>query len=147
MSRDDREFAVKGSYPGLNIQYPISQLILSGKKTVETRTYTIPSKYVGLPLLLIETPGHDGNFAARIQAIIIFGPAFLYKSKSEFYRDSKRHCVFPDSPWAWQESKPKWGWPIVSIQTFKNPIVFSQKKGIRFTKKISLNTLNVNLNA
>ena len=29
----------KKSYVGINIQFPISQLIVDGKKTIETRTY------------------------------------------------------------------------------------------------------------
>ena len=38
---------------GINIQFPISQLILSGDKTVETRTYPIPERYLGVDLALI----------------------------------------------------------------------------------------------
>ena len=34
-------------YTALNVQYPISQDILSGEKTIETRTYVIPEKYLG----------------------------------------------------------------------------------------------------
>lgn len=128
---------MKRTLPGINIQFPISQLILNGKKTVETRTYTLPEKYVHQDLYLVETPGDNGIFRARIIAIIQFGKPFLYESKREFYKDIKRHNVNPESLWAWQD-KPKWGWPIVSLEKLKSPQVFNGVRGIRFTKKISL---------
>jgi hypothetical protein len=124
-------------YTGVNIQWPISSLILSGEKTIETRTYPIPQSYVGCEMVLIETPGPNGNFKARIVAIVKFGKSFKYKSKKHFYKDMQYHKVSPDSPWAWNE-KPKWGWPIEVVKKLKVPVTFARKKGIRYTKDVSL---------
>ena len=127
------------TYPGINIQWPISELILSGEKTIETRTYPIPKKYLNQEMVFIETPGPKGKFKARVRAIIKFTNCFQYKSKKEFYADFKRHRVSKDSSWAWKE-KSKWGWEILVVKfvdgTFQNP------KGIIFTKEIRLSNLN-----
>jgi hypothetical protein len=128
----------KRSYPGINIQFPISQLIISGKKTVETRTYPIPSHYVGIEMALIETPGKKGNFTARVIGIVRFGPSFKYKSKKEFYSDFKRHHVTADSPWAWTGNKKKWGWPVEMIKPLNSTIPIKKRTGIKFTKSIEL---------
>ena len=45
---------------GLNIQYPFSQLILAGAKTIEARSYPLGHRNIARPgerLFVIETPG------------------------------------------------------------------------------------------
>jgi hypothetical protein len=128
---------VKSTLPGVNIQHPISTLIAEGKKTVETRTYPMPESYVGQKILIIETPGPGGKFKSRAIAIAIFGPSFKYKSKAEFYSDFEKHKVSKDSKWAWKD-KPKWGWPILEIVPIKEPFSINGKKGMRFTRSISV---------
>lgn len=127
----------KKTYTGINIQYPISQLILSGEKTIETRTYPIPKKYIGQEMLMIETPGKSGKFKARIIAIIRFDECFKYLNSREFYKDVKRHCVTPDSPWAWSDEKPKWGWSLNVIRLMK-PRNLRKRSGIVFSTGLSL---------
>lgn len=124
-------------YTGINIQWPISQLIIAGDKTIETRTYPIPKKYLNQEMLLIETPGKMGNFRARIVAIIKFTDCFQYRSSAEFYADSKLHSVTKDSPWAWN-SKGKWGWKVEVIKKLDNEIPAPTEKGIVYTQSISL---------
>ena len=126
----------KTTYTGINIQYPISQLILSGEKTIETRTYPIPAKYLGQDMLMIETPGKTGKFKSRIVAIIRFDECFPYKSSKEFYKDTKGHCVTPDSNWAWTDEKPKWGWPVKYLALVK-PKSVAKRLGIKFTLNLS----------
>jgi hypothetical protein len=123
--------------PGINIQYPISQLIVNGSKIIETRTYPLPTKYLGKDLFLFETPGPDGHFRARVIAIIRFSNSFKYASKKKFYEDSKRHLVNEDSPWSWKE-KPKWGWKVESVSPLKKPVEIAQRRGIVFTSSISI---------
>lgn len=123
--------------PGLNIQFPISQMILSGEKTVETRTYPLPGKYKSKPILLIETPGNNKTFRTRASGIVVFGESFPYHSKKEFYADFNRHKVDESSIWAWK-GKRKWGWPIERFIAFKIPVEISQKRGIVFTTKIQI---------
>lgn len=125
----------KNGYVGVNIQWPISRSILDGKKSIETRTYPLPSKYINVPLILVETPGRKKEFHARGVAIITFGRSFEYKSKKDFYEDVRNHLVSKDSPWAWK-SKSKWGWPILSIKKI-DPIEI-KNRGIIFRSGIQL---------
>jgi hypothetical protein len=125
---------------GINIQFPISRLILTGSKTVETRTYPIPKKYIGVDLLMIETPGKEGNFKARVVGTIRFEDSFEYSSKSAFYRDSKRHRVTQNSKWAWSD-KTKWGWPIRVIDVLSEPREVKNRIGIKFTKNVILKSV------
>lgn len=128
----------KNEFTGINIQYPISRLILTGKKTIETRTYPIPKKYIGCQLIIIETPGKGETFSARMIGLVSFGDSFKYANASEFYKDSNLHFVDKSSPWKWNNSKPKWGWPIISITPFKKEIPAPKRKGIKYTTGISL---------
>src|SRR4029450_4821616 len=52
--------------PGINIQVPWAEAILSGQKVIETRFYPLPGKWVGQPLAVIETPGRARGFKSHI---------------------------------------------------------------------------------
>lgn len=122
--------------PGLNIQFPISQKILDGKKTIETRTYPLPKKYEFQPMYLVETPGSSGHFETRISGIITFRGSYLYESETAFYQDSKHHLVTKNSPWAWK-TKPKWAWVIANVTAFTIPLSPGyEKRGIVFTRRM-----------
>lgn len=129
---------IKKKITGINIQFPISQLIISGQKTIETRTYPIPSSYVNQEMALIETPGKQGKFKSRVIAIIKFNDSFKYSSKQRFYSDSSKHQVTKDSKWAWVDGIEKWGWPVEVITVLKKPIPISKKIGIKYTKNIEV---------
>ena len=129
---------MKKRFSGINIQFPISRLIISGEKTVETRTYPLPEKFVGKELLVIETPGESGNFKARVIGKIVFGPSFKYETAKDFYADEKRHRVDKNSKWKWQTGKNKWGWPILRFTRLIEEVPAPKAKGIRFTRDIEL---------
>lgn len=128
----------KRTYTGINIQYPISRLILEGAKTIETRTYPIPKEYIGKEMAIIETPGKEGNFKARVVGLIVFGESFLYEDEQSFYADSKRHCVTKRSPWRWTGDKKKVGWPILRVTPLKNAVLAPSLKGIVYTKNVEI---------
>ena len=127
----------KKTYTGINIQWPISRKILSGEKSIETRFYPIPTKYLNQEMLLIETPGKQGEFKSRIIATIKFTKCFKYKDPDSFYADYHRHFVDKDSPWAWKD-KPKWGWQVEVVRIIDPQRVFEERKGIVYTKGILL---------
>jgi hypothetical protein len=113
---------------------------MSGKKTVETRSYPIPQKYIGQPLALIETPGPRGKREAgiehaRIIGIVTFSRSFEYKTKRHWLQDVARHCVKGDDPqFQYQLGKPKWGWEIGRVQPIVPAVDAPLKKGIVFAK-------------
>ena len=123
-------------FDGINIQYPISKLIVEGTKTIETRTYQIPKKYLNKEILLIETPGPEGKFKSRAVAIIKFTNCFKYKNKKHFYQESHLHCVTPDSSWAWKE-KDKWGWEVEIVKVLSQPVEI-KKHGIVYRTEIPI---------
>jgi len=128
------------TYSGVNIQWPWSQLILAQKKTIETRTYPLPVKYIGKELVIIETPGKERLFSTRMIGLIIFGNSFEYESELVFYSHTKKHCVTKDSLWAWNIAKPKWGWPILEVRKFSKQIPLQKRTGIKFSSDIKLDT-------
>jgi len=123
-------------YNGVNVQYPISKLILSGEKVIETRTYKIPEKYLDTDIVMVETPGKKGKFKARVVAIIRFTACFKYNNKTEFYQDFDKHLVDKESPWAWKD-KPKWGWNVEIIKRLEAPVP-CLKRGITFRSNIEV---------
>lgn len=128
---------MKKTLPAVNIQYPISTLILSGVKTIETRTYSLPPAYLNRDMFIIETPGTTGSFVARIVGTIKFKSCFIYGSKKSFYSDFDKHLVDENSKWAWK-NKPKWAWEISEVKLFKKKYDAPNKKGIIFTKEVSV---------
>jgi len=123
---------------GLNVQWPWSQKILSGAKTIETRSYPIPEKHLNKILALVETPGRKGRKyaginSARIIGLVIFSESFPYKSKRQWMRDRNRHLVSEfDDQFSFNASKRKWGWKIRKVVAFKQPRPAPRKKGIVF---------------
>jgi hypothetical protein len=106
----------KRELPGLNVQAPWARMLLDGSKKIETRTYPLPSKYLGSEFWLIETPGRRGKFKSRIIGIICFSECKRYESSSEFYSDSDLHQVREhDLDYFWNPKVPKFGWIVSSI--------------------------------
>jgi hypothetical protein len=124
-------------YSGINIQFPISRLILNKSKTIETRTYPVPSKYLNQEILMVETPGPSGNFKSRAVAIVRFNSCYKYRSKRHFYEEVHLHKVDSNSPWAWTKEKGKWAWTIDLVETLLSPVEIKKRLGIRFTKEIA----------
>jgi hypothetical protein len=130
--------------PGLHVQWPWSELLLSGKKTVETRSYSIPKKYLGMPLALIETPGPDGRRLgkvphARIIGTIVFSESFKYATREEWLKDQSRHQVDPaDRRFSFSENKEKWGWVVARVSKLKVPQAPPKVRGIVFVQNCQI---------
>jgi hypothetical protein len=119
---------------GLNIQVPWSTLLIDGLKSIETRSYHIPMKYVNHPLYLVETPGKLGKFKARIIGTITFSGSFKYPDKISWIDDYNKHLVSQNDPLYGWNDKPKYGWVVSYVEKFDEPIPAPAKKGIVFTK-------------
>jgi hypothetical protein len=75
------------TFLGINVQQPWAELIVSGRKTVETRHYRAPPGYIDKIIALIETPGSHKNFKRRVRGFVIFGQSFRYRSREHFASD------------------------------------------------------------
>ena len=126
--------------PGINIQYPWSQLLLSGEKTIETRFYPIPAKYLSVPLAIIETPGETKNFVARVVGTITFAECTEYRNEKQFREDQSKHLISPGSPFDWSSKKKKWKWSVKSVRKIR-PTLAPKRKGIIWTTSLQINDL------
>jgi hypothetical protein len=126
--------------PGINIQAPWAQAIISGHKVIETRFYPLPDKWIDQPLAIIETPGRTGRFKRRIAGLVIFGPSWCYADRDAFARDRTKHLVDPDDPrFGWKsDSKPKWAWPVVWVEAYEQPLPPEFRAGIRYSRAVEI---------
>jgi len=121
--------------PGINIQHPWSDLIITGKKTIETRNYPIPKHYLNVDMALIQTPGDQKNILPAIIGIIRFTGCKQYKSKQEWQRDQNKHLVTKtDKTYAYKGDVSKWAWTVKVISAFDSPQRPPKRRGIKFTK-------------
>ena len=135
---------MKQVIPGINIQWPWSELLLSGKKTIETRTYPLPEKFRSVDLAIIETPGPRGKVeagisSARIVGTIRFSDSFQYKNKAQWSKDINKHQVAADDPlYGWSNEKDKWAWIVESVRPSKKTYPPPKKRGIIFANGCEL---------
>ena len=125
---------------GINIQWPWSELLLSGAKTVETRSYRLPERLHGVEIAVIETPGKRGKedagiVRARIIGTIVFSKSYRYSSKNHWKREYEKHRVpQDDSLYGYKSDKDKWAWIVESFKKLDRPAPPPAKRGIIFAK-------------
>ncbi len=112
---------------GLELQQPFSGMVMSGMKTIETRSYPLPSSLLYKHICLIESkPGKDGvsdlkDFAynrtgneedgkegethPRILGTIVFSECFEYESEEQWKQDCDAHCVSVETYYDWPRSR------------------------------------------
>lgn len=122
---------------GLNIQAPWAMMIVDGQKTIETRTYNIPDRYLNVPIALVETPGRTGGFRARIVGLIWFSRSKLYETRKSFDADFVEHKVHRDSDYDWKPEKKKYGWVVAKVQKLRVPLPAPAPRGIVWTGKMA----------
>src|SRR6185437_495894 len=122
--------------PGLNVQSPWAELIVSGRKTIETRHYPLPTKYLHVELAVIQTPGSaNPGKKAQIVGTVVFSRCITYGSKQEWKADYRRHLVPEnDKAFGYNSNKPKWGWVVKRVTTFPATVAPPKRRGIRFTQ-------------
>jgi hypothetical protein len=128
--KNDDEILVSG----INIQAPWSNLILSGIKTVETRSYPVPRKYIGKWIALIETSGKTRpSFKARIVGLIKIVESYQYNDRLEWIGDYDSHRVKQDDLlFGFRNDRRKFGWKIIGAITLKESIKPPKSRGIVF---------------
>tara|TARA_Y100000004_G_scaffold197190_1_gene270311 strand:+ start:166 stop:552 length:387 start_codon:yes stop_codon:yes gene_type:complete len=100
---------------GINIndsKNPYTDMILSGKKTVETRRKPTLDPYIGRKVGIIRT----GKGPAKLVGYAKVGKPRKYGSKSEFDSDRRRHRVPSDSK---EEKSSGYGYPLSEVKRVK----------------------------
>ena len=111
---------------GININdkdYPFTEWIFSGIKTIETRRTKSLHPYVGQRVGVIKT----GKGKATLVGFATIGTPIYYKTKAEFRKDENKHRVYEGSQYDIDDIG-KWGYPII------NPVrvmpIYINSKGI-----------------
>jgi len=131
---------------GINIQWPWSELLISGKKSVETRSYALPKRLYGVELAIIETPGKDGKSKAgieraRIIGTIVFDDCYQYRSKNHWLSERAKHRVQQDDRlYGFTADKEKWAWTVKKIEKLDLSAPPPRKRGIIFAKNCKVPT-------
>jgi hypothetical protein len=135
------------SIPGITVQFPWADLILSGQKVIETRFYPLPPKWIGKPLAIIETPGLRGSFKRRVAGIAVLGESFPYANRMAFDLDHKKHLVDSFDPiFGWKSNLgPKWGWPILWVVRHQEQLPGAFRTGMRYSSAVPLFKLPASL--
>ena len=100
---------------GINIndsETPYTSMILSGKKTVETRKKPTLDAYVGEKVGIVRT----GKGPAKLVGYAKVGKPRKYESKREFDRDRKRHRVPAGSK---HDKSSGYGYPLSEVKRVK----------------------------
>ena len=129
---------------GLCVQYPFSQLILAGAKTIEARRYELGSRNIAQPgeeLFLIETPPKASNAAltagvalpakpkvACVVGTVTFSSSQPYPSPAQFRRDGQKHRIREGAKdYDWAGGGEMHAWQVASTTRFEEPIPAGEK--------------------
>ena len=122
----------KGQAMGFMVRGEWANMLLSGEKTVETRSYPIPPELIGQPLLLIKTGTPTGAMAI---GMIQFKGSIRYRSKAAWASDRKRHRVPANSKvYGWKTDKEKHGWVVQSVHPLPAPVPAPDSPSTRTNK-------------
>lgn len=133
LQRLEQESAWQSGNVGLELQKPFSTLLLSGAKTVETRSYPLPAALIGQRISILETQEGAacisaladevmaGDSAVRLIGTVTFSSCFAYASVAEFAADEARHLVPRDSPYMWSKDRIVFAWVVGSADLYEQP--------------------------
>lgn len=119
----------------LEVQSPWSKRLISGEKTIETRSYPLPAGLLGRPIEVMESqPGSDGvstlgdtveAFTAGLSVLgrVVFSRSEAYSSREAWEADVSRHLVPPRSVgYGWKGPGSRvYGWTVAEVEAFSKP--------------------------
>lgn len=106
---------------GINInddKTPWTEMILSGKKTIETRNKPTLNSYIGKRVGIIRT---GKKKKATLVGYCTIGEPIKYESAEEFDKDFKKHRVSSDS--AFYNGGIKYGYPLLNVTKTNEKII------------------------
>ena len=142
--------------PGLNINWPFSQLILAGVKTVEVRSYALGYRNIAQPdveMWLVETPGIANAISkggvlvggvavaprpkdAQIVGAVTFSHSVEYETPAAFRADSENHRIAKGGSYDWDGKAERHAWRVSAVRRLARPVPQPGAKGTTgFTKK------------
>ena len=136
--------------PGLNINWPFSQLILAGVKTAEARSYDLGHHNIAHPhveMWLVETPGDpqalakgmaldgDARIAprpqhAQIVGTLTFSRADRYESLESFRSERECHRIGQGGKYDWHGEGDMYAWRVSGTRRLVQPVPQPGRKGV-----------------
>ena len=130
------------SLPGLNMNWPFSQLILAGVKTVEARSYALGYRNIAhadVEMWLVETPSQgyaisngwvfadDAAVAptpekAQIVGTVTFSRSDEYGSLRAFRADRKNHRIAEGGQYDWDGTGKRHAWRVSAFRRLEQPV-------------------------
>ena len=104
------------------MQAPWGEAILTGKKTIESRSYPLPECLLNQVIWIIDSPEGEvkksalpdsvpaEDFDLKMTGYVIFDKSWVYPSLSAFNKDFKKHLVPCSSGYAWTKERPIYAW-------------------------------------
>ena len=128
---------------GLNIQFPFSQLVLLGAKTIEARTYRLGKGNIaqaGEEMFLIETPGKgmkgalvgdwpvgDPPAKAQVVGTVTFRSSTPYQTTAAWKKDRSQHLIREGASHDWSGDGEMHGWTVGAVRRFARPVPAGSK--------------------
>jgi hypothetical protein len=97
------------------IRTPDDMLLLNGKKTIETATFSLPERFTNIPLYI-------QNEKRELRGVIVFSGSKRYNTLEEFTEDNHRHLVSPSSKFHFNNRVRTYGWIVSKVEKFDNPM-------------------------
>ena len=110
-----------------------ADLIVSGKKSIETRRSRSLDNLIGNRVKIVRTTGKGDE--ARVIGEVTIGEPIQYKTRAEFAKDYDKHLVDEDSDFAFQDGG-KFGYPMINPERYETPYPMPKRKGIVYTKEV-----------
>ena len=147
--------------PGLNINWPFSQLILAGLKKVEARRYDLGCQNTAPPdqeMWLVETPGDpqalakgmaldgDARIAprpqhAQIVGTLTFSRADRYESLESFRSERECHRIGQGGKYDWHGEGDMYAWRVSGTRRLVEPVPQLGRKGVTRFQNPSAHTV------
>ena len=110
-----------------------ADLIVSGKKSIETRRSRSLDNLIGNRVKIVRTTGKGDE--ARVIGEVTIGEPIQYKTRAEFAKDYDKHLVDEDSDFAFQDGGI-FGYPMINPEWYETPYPMPKRKGIVYTKEV-----------
>ena len=142
------------SLPGLNIQWPFSQLVLAGAKTEEVRKYELGYRniaHANTEYWIVETPGPTASAltnavvdgvvvgtrpkASQLVGTVTFSHSDPYESPELFRAEAERHRIRAGSvEYDWSGEGERHAWHISAVRALAWPVPVGSTGQTGFSK-------------
>lgn len=130
---------------GLEMQDPWARHVLSGAKSIETRSYDLPPALIGKKIAILQSrQGRDGVSAVNdtldlssgtveLVGWCIFDRVCPYRDQAAFNADEARHMVKRDSEYSWKAGSTEviYGWMVSKYGSYNTTTRFTTGTAIR----------------